>query len=270
MALRTKETPEIPEINPEKVVKKLTADIRSTISSANQTKALLGISGGVDTSVLADLCARAIGADNVYGLQLISSPEEEAQAKNGAILARHLRIRLRRIEISRLVDTMAEMLTVPFHGEEAILRRHQITDRLRMVLVLDKAEQEGMCHISAVNRTEKLLGMGVVCGTFSPVYQPLSRIFKTHIYEIAQYLELPEQILIRQPSFELWKNPADGAEPRTVIKEIDKLLYLRLEKRLPPSKLKRLGFAPRFVSTLLKRLDEVHTQLSVFKDVVDP
>lgn len=270
MAIRTKETPEIPGIDPERAVKKLTAEIRSFVSSVNQSKVLLGISGGIDTSVLADLCGRAIGPDNVYGLQLTSSAEEEALAKDGAILARHLRIRLRRIDISRLVDTMAEMLTVPFHGEEAILRRHQITDRLRMVLILDKAEQEDMCHISAVNRTEKLLGMGVICGTFSPVYQPLASIFKTHIYEIAQYLELPEQILIRQPSFDMWKNPAEGAEPREVVGEIDKFLYLRLEKKLPPSKLKRLGFAPRFVSTVLKRLDEVATQMSVFKDVINP
>jgi NAD+ synthase (glutamine-hydrolysing) len=256
MVVRTKETPELPRKNVSRVVQSLASKIRSTVRSSRKGKVLLSISGGIDTSVLADICCRAIGNDNIYGLQLTQSYNEELQVKDGAILARHLRIRMRMIDITAPIETLAEMLRVPFHGEEASLRRYQIMDRLRMTLVLDIAEQEGMVHLSALNRTEKLLGLGLLCGTFSPVPQPMAELYKTYIFEIANYLELPEQIRIRQPSFELWHNPAEGSEPREVIREIDKILYLRTEKKLTPSKIKRAGFAPRFVSAVLKRLNE--------------
>ncbi len=256
MVVRTKQTPELPKINVTRVVQSLASKIKSAVSVSRKGKVLLAISGGIDTSVLAYLCCRAIGSDSVYGLQLTHSNDEELQVKDGAILARQLRIRMRMIDITTPVETLAEMLRVPFHGEEAALRRYQIMDRLRMMLVLDIAEQEGLAHLSAMNLTERLLGLGLLCGTFSPVPQPLAELHKTYIYEIADYLDLPEQIRIRQPSFELWRNPADGSEPREVVREIDKILYLRKEKKLTPSKIKRAGFAPRFVSAVLKRLDE--------------
>ncbi|OGK10596.1 MAG: NAD(+) synthase [Candidatus Riflebacteria bacterium RBG_13_59_9] len=258
MVIRTKETPKLPEINVPRVLHKLISEIKATVSACKKGKVLLAVSGGTDTSVLADLCCRALGSDSVYGLQMTHSCDTELQTKDGAILARHLRIRMRKMEITPPVELLAEMLRVPFHGEEAQLRRYQIIDRLRMMIMLDVAEQEGMHHLSALNLTEQLLGLGVVCGTFAPVAQPLSQLYKTYIFELADYLGLPEQIRIRQPSFELWRCPIEGSEPREVIREIDKVLYLRTERNFTPSKIKRAGFAPRFVSSILKRLSEAH------------
>jgi len=229
------------------------------VAASKLGKVLLGISGGSDTSVLAELCCRAIGSDNVYGLQMTHAYSAELQTKDGAILARHLRIRMRKLDITQPVEMLAEMLRVPFHGEEAHLRRYQIIDRLRMMIMLDTAEQEKMLHLSALNLTERLLNLGVTCGSFAPVPQPLSGLYKTYILQLVDYFELPEQICIRQPSFELWRNPSEGTEPRQVIREIDKILYLRFDRKFTPSKIKRAGFAPRFVSAVLKRLEEART-----------
>lgn len=256
MALRVKDTPELPEINIEKLAHEIISGIRAATVSCKKNKLLLGISGGVDSSVLAELACRASGADNVYGLQLTHSHENELFIKDAAIIARHLRIKMRSLDISPLVDLMSETLRVPFHGEEAISRRSQIVDRLRLMIMLDIAEQEGMLMLSSLNKTERLLGLGVPIGSSALVALPLAEAYKTYVYQLADFLKLPDQIRVRQPNFEFWRNPADGDEPREVIMEIDKMLYLRKEKKMPPSRVKNVGFAPRFAQAVLKRLDE--------------
>jgi NAD+ synthase len=256
MALRIKDTPELPPINLEKLALQVVSEIKAAAVAAKKLKLLLGISGGVDSSVLADLACRAVGADNVYGLQLTHSLESELLTKDSAIIARHLRLKMRSLDITPLVDLLSETLRVPFHGEESVVRRAQIVDRLRMMIMLDTSEQEGMLLLSPINRTEKLLGLGVTCGAISPVLQPLSKIYKTYVYELAGYLKLPDQIRNRQPNFEFWRNPADGDEGRDVFREVDKVLYLRKEKKMTPSKVKAVGFSPRFAQAVLKRLDD--------------
>ncbi len=256
MALRVKDTPELPGINIEKLANDIVSGIKGATSSSKKNKVLLGISGGVDSSVLASLACRAVSSDNVYGLQLTHSHENELLIKDAAILARQLRIKMRSLDISPLVDLMSETLRVPFHGEEAVSRRAQIVDRLRMMIMLDIAEQEGMLMLSSLNKTERLLGLGVMIGTATTVVQPFADIYKTYVYQLADFLELPDQIRVRQPSFEFWRNPAEGDEPREVVLEIDKMLYLRKEKKLTPSRVKNIGFAPRFAQAVLKRLDE--------------
>jgi NAD+ synthase len=256
MALRIKDTPDLPNINVEKLAMQVVNEIKSVSAASKKSKLLLGISGGVDSSVLADLACRAVGNENVHGLQLMYSLESELLTKDSAIIARHLKLKMRSMDISPLVDLLSETMRVPFHGEEAITRRAQIVDRVRMMIMLDTSEQEGMLLLSPLNKTEKLLGLGVICGAFTPVLQPLSKIYKTYVYQLAEHLGLPEQIRIRQPSFEFWRNPADSDDGREVTKEIDKILYLRKEKKVTPSKVKGMGFAPRFAQSVLKRLED--------------
>lgn len=257
MVTKTKETPEIPAINVPRAAARVASGIKKALPGRKRRRVLIGLSGGVDSSVLAALAGRALEPENVYGLQLTHASENELRLKDAPIVARQLHMRFRNIDITDTVEILADMLKVPFHGEEAALRRSQIVDRLRTLILLDVSEQEGMLYLPAVNRTELALGLGMVAGSFTPHPRPLGGLYKTYIFELAKYLELPEQVLIRQPSAELWTYPAESTDMRTLFREVDKLLYLRLERKLTPSKLRRCGFGPRLVNAVLKRLEEV-------------
>jgi len=257
MVTRTKETPELPAINVSKEVSRAGSIIKKAVSGRKRRRVLIGLSGGVDSSVLAALAGRALEPENVYGLQLTHAGENELRLKDAPIVARHLRMRFRNLDITEPVDILADILKVPFHGEEAALRRSQIVDRLRTLILMDVSEQEGMVYLPAVNRTDLALGLGMIGGSFTPQPRPLAHLYKTYIFEMAEFLELPEQVLIRQPSAELWRYPAESTDMRALFREVDKLLYLRLEKKLTPSKIRRHGFGPRLVNAVLKRLEEV-------------
>jgi len=257
MVTKTKETPEIPPINPSREVARVESLIKKAVKGWKRRRVLLGLSGGADSSVLAAIACRAVEPENVHGLQLLHATEDELRLKDAPIVARELHIRFRNIDITDTVDLLADMLKVPFHGEEASLRRSQIVDRVRTLILMDVSEQEGMLHLPAVNRTDLALGLGMVCGSFTPLPRPLGHLYKTHIFQLAAHLGLPEQVLIRQPSAELWRYPAESTDMQALFREVDKLLYLRLERKLTPSKLRRHGFGPRLVNAVLKRLEEV-------------
>ncbi len=210
----------------------------------------------MDSSVLAALCCRAVDADNVYALQLTDASDEELKIKDAAIVARALHIRFKRLDISEPTELLSEMLRLPLHGEEARVRRNEILDRLRYLILMDVAEQENMLLLSPANKTEILLGLGLSCGLFGSYPKPLENLYKSYIFQLAEFLGLPEQVLIRQPSMDFWRSPLD-LPMRQVYEIIDRVLYLRLERKFPPSRIKQAGFSPRFVNSVVKRLKEV-------------
>jgi NAD+ synthetase len=252
---------DLPKINLAKTIDKLTADIRKIVNASGKNKVLIGLSGGVDSSVLSSLACRAVGPENVYALQLTYVTDEELRVKDGGIVARELGIRFKRLDITEPVELLAEMLRLPFHGEEAAIRRQEILDRVRALILMDISEQENMVFLSAANKTESILGLGLTCGLFAPVPRPLIGLYKTYIFRLAEILGLPEQVLIRQPSMDLWKSPLD-APLREVYEKIDKVIYLRIEKKFPPSRIKQAGFPPRFVNAVLRRIEEVGNKRS--------
>lgn len=254
---RTRESFALPQVNLEKLTEKLVKEIRALVKQSGKNKVLIGLSGGVDSSVLCALCCLAIGSENVYALQLTYVTDDEYRVKDAAIVARDFHIRFRRLDISEPVELLTDMLKVPFHGEEAALRRAEILDRLRNLILMDISEQEQMLYLSAANRTEELLGFGLSCGLFAPVPKPLIKLYKTSIFQLADHLGLPEQVRLRSPSMDFWKSPME-APMREVYEKIDQVLYLRIERKFPPSRIKSLGFPPRFVNAVLKRYEEVN------------
>ncbi len=245
----------LPRVNLQKLTDKLVKEIGYLSKSSGRSKVLIGLSGGVDSSVLCALACRAVGPDNVYALQLTYITDDEARVKDAAIVAREFKIRFKRIDITDSVEMLADILRIPFHGDEAQFRRSEILDRFRMLILMDISEQEQMLYLSAGNRTDELLGLGLSCGLFGPAPNPLIKLYKTYTFQLAEYLELPEQVRIRQPRMEFWKSPLD-APMREVFERIDQVLHLRVDKKYPPSRIKKMGFPPRFVNAVIKRLEE--------------
>ncbi len=245
----------IPKVNLQKLIERLKREIRSLSKLSKKNRILIGLSGGIDSAVLCALCCEAIGADNVYALQLTYTTDNELRVKDAAIVARELRIRFKRLDITEPVEMLADMLRLPFHGEEAQIRRSEILDRLRALILMDISEQEQMLLLSHANRTDLLLGLGLECGLFAPVPKPLIKLYKSYVFQMGELLNLPEQVRIRQPSMDFWRSPLD-APLREVFEKIDVVLHLRVDKKFPPSRIKKMGFPPRFVNSVLKRLDE--------------
>jgi len=207
--------------------KKLTSDIQNWISeylnSANANGVVLGLSGGIDSSVTASLCVNALGSKNVIGLGLpcesISQDLEDAK-----LIAKHLGIRLTTIDLTETFKQSIKSLSSYFKPNQ--ISRANIKPRLRMLSLYYVAQSIGNYLVAGTgNRSELAIGYFTKYGDGGVDFEPLGMLYKCEVKKIARILKIPEKIINKPPSAGLWPDQTDEGEMGITYDELDEILY---------------------------------------------
>ena len=203
---------------------------------------VVGISGGLDSAVAATLASQAVGPDNVLGVFLpyrLSSPES---LQDGRRIAAKLGIRSEEIDITPMVD--AYFASRPRASKN---RRGNKLARERMSVLYDLSEAHGGLVVGTSNKTELLLGYGTLHGDLASALNPLGDLYKTQVRQLAAHLKVPQPIIQKPPSADLWPGQTDEADLGFAYADVDRLLHLMVDRRAPEAELLAAKFDRRTV-----------------------
>ncbi len=239
-----------------KIVEKIIDFIRTHVQKANAKGAILGLSGGIDSSVTAFLSAQALGNENVLGLLL---PEKgitkEDDVEDALLIAKKLGMEHEIVEISGIIDCFSSV--IPNYDHNARVCNGNLKARTRMCILYYYANLLNRLVIGTSNRTEILLGYGTKYGDAGVDILPLGELYKTQVRELATYLKVPEQIIQKTPSAGLWKGQTDEEEFGISYELVDDILTKRIDegKRYVDIR-KELGISSEAIESVIQRIEE--------------
>ncbi len=247
-------------INPELTREILVKFIKTEMGRAGFSRAVVGVSGGIDSSVTLMLATEALGSENVLAIRMpykTSSPESLEHAKwviekSGAK------------ELTVPITEMVDALLQHFQDADQI-RKGNIMARARMIVLYDQsAAFEGLV-VGTGNKTEILLGYTTLYGDAACALNPLGDLYKTQLRELAAALGLPEAILSKPPSADLWVGQTDEGELGFTYAEVDRLLMHLIDGRFSIEDCVDAGFDREFVELVIDRIRK-----SQFKRALPP
>jgi NAD+ synthase len=227
-------------------VEKILCDfIRNETYRIGITKAVIGLSGGIDSAVSAYLSAKALGSENVYCLLMpykTSSPDSLTDAMK---VVKDLKVNYRKIDITDPVDSIVKEF-----GEKDIsnVRKGNIMARIRMILLYDESAAKNALVIGTSNKTEILLGYSTIFGDSASAINPIGDLYKTQLISLAKYLGVPDEIINKKPSADLWKGQTDENELGFTYEKVDKYLFKKVDERISDEEIKKSGFDDKFIN----------------------
>ena len=202
---------------------------------------VLGLSGGIDSAVVCELAARALGPQNVLALKMPYVSSSPDSLHHADLMIQRLGISAEECPITPAVD--AFFTSVP---EEQRLRRGNIMARTRMIFLYDVSARDGRLVVGTSNKTELLLGYGTMFGDMASAVNPIGDLYKTQIRGLARYLGIPSPLIDKAPSADLWEGQSDEEDLGFSYEEADTLLYMMLEKRMDKEAILREGMTESF------------------------
>ncbi len=223
--------------------------IRSTLAAAGIDNLVLGLSGGIDSAVAAGLAVRALGADNVLGIMMPYSTSSAASITDAAAVATALGMKTETVSIAPMAD--AFLSDIPA-GD--LVRRGNIMARCRMVILYDRSARDGSLVLGTGNRTEALLGYTTLFGDSACALNPIGQLYKTEIRLLGTWMGLPDPVLTKVPSADLWEGQSDEDELGFTYAEVDNLLHAMIDLGRPNADLIADGFADGLVIRVRQRV----------------
>lgn len=242
------------QVDAEKLHETLIEFVKDQMSKAGRKKAVFGLSGGLDSAVLAFILTEALGSDNVLAAVLkyhATDPESLKDAKN---VRDTLGLKCVTIDITPMVDQCRAALFAATGEEPDRVRLGNIMARQRMILLYDLSAATDGLVIRTSNKTELLLGYGTLHGDLAFAFDPLGDLYKTQVRSYARYLGVPENIVVKPPSADFWVGQTDEEDLGFTYDDLDRLLCLMVDGRRSKQELMKLGFDRDFIDTVRARI----------------
>lgn len=241
------------------LVQQLLVDfLREEIGRAGFSRVLLGLSGGIDSAVVAALCAEAFGPKNVLAISMpyrTSNPDSAAHAR---LVAEAYEIPLTTIDITGMADGYFAGVgldqSVPENGAQVALRRGNVFARCRMIALYDQSVTWGGLVIGTSNKTEMLLGYSTQWGDGAHAVNPLGDLYKHQVYQLSRHLAVPEALIQKAPSADLFEGQTDEAELGFSYEVADAILVRMVDERYSEDELVDEGFERELVRRIARRV----------------
>jgi NAD+ synthetase len=231
----------------------LTAFLRDEmIGRRKVSRAVVGLSGGVDSAVTAFLCARALGPENVYATRMPYATSSAASLQDAQLVIDALGIPSRTIDITAAVDGYLQ-----FEPDASSRRRGNVMARMRMVVLFDQSAKLDALPIGTGNKTERLLGYFTWHADDTPPVNPLGDLFKTQVWALARYLGVPQPLVDKAPSADLEAGQTDEDDLGITYVRADAILA-QLLLGYSDAELVERGFSADEVSLVRRRVDATH------------
>ncbi|MDQ6846251.1 MAG: NAD+ synthase [Candidatus Dormibacteraeota bacterium] len=223
--------------------------IRNEVRKVGFERVVLGLSGGVDSALSAALACAALGAENVLPIVMPYRTSSAASEADARLVCERIGMTPTVLDISPQVDAYFERFPDADRG-----RRGNKMARERMTVLYDMSWAHRALVIGTSNKTELLLGYGTLFGDMASALNPLGDLYKTQVFALARSVDLPEQVISKAPSADLWEGQSDEEELGFAYDLVDSLLYHMVDERRTPAELRALGFDGGFVELVAQRV----------------
>ena len=238
----------------------LTGFIHTEITRTGMRRAVLGLSGGIDSAVSCYLAAEALGPENVLAVRMPYRTSTPDSFNHAGLVIDDLGVQSLTVEITGMVDPLfAEF------PEATDLRRGNAMARARMIVLFDQSAAFNGLVVGTSNKTEILLGYSTIYGDSACAINPIGDLYKTQLRQLAADIGVPQPIIDKAPSADLWAGQTDEGELGFTYADADRLLYRLVDLRYSPEECVEAGFPASFVETVVRRVRRSH-----FKRVMPP
>jgi len=224
----------------------LTGFIHSEVTRAGFSKAVVNLSGGLDSSLSCYLAAEALGPENVLALRLPYKTSAADSGEHAQLVIDALGVQSLTIPITDMADACINRFP-----EMNRVRQGNIMARMRMIVLYDQSAAFHALPIGTGNKTEILLGYTTLYGDSASAINPLGDLYKTQVRQLAKVVGVPQVIIDKPPTADLWFGQTDEGELGFTYDEVDQLLYLLVDQRYNPEDCIEAGFAESFVRNVI-------------------
>jgi NAD+ synthase len=231
------------------VRKILTEFNRTEITRAGFKRAVDNLSGGVDSATSFALAVEALCPQNVLAVRQPYKTSAADSLEHAQLLIDLFGCPSVTIPITGMADALIQN-----EPKMSDMRKGNIMARARMVVAYDQSEAFKGLVVGTGNKTEILLGYTTVYGDAACALNPIGDLYKTQVRQLAQALNIPEVIIAKPPSADLWNGQTDEGELGFTYEEVDRLLYLFVDQRYRPEECVEVGFDEKFVSKVVERV----------------
>jgi NAD+ synthase len=222
--------------------------IRGQLRQAGFKRTVLGLSGGIDSALVAYLVAEAIGPERLLCVLMPYRASSPASRSDAEEVVRRLGCASEVVEITPMVDG--------FYGpdtEASALRRGNFMARMRMSVLYDRSVTWNGLVVGTGNKTESLIGYTTVFGDSACAFNPIGDLYKSQVRQMAAAIGVPDEIIAKAPSADLWPDQTDESEGEFSYPQLDRLLFWRIDKRRSIDEVVALGFE----RSLVERVDRM-------------
>jgi len=246
----------LPRVEPSQAIEVIVGFIRSQLRQAGFERLVIGLSGGVDSSAVAYLAARAIGADKLLAIRMPYRTSSEASETDALRVVDDLGCRTERVEITPMVEPMLDL--VSDDDPKALnVRRGNVMARQRMIVLYDRSAAFDALVIGTSNKTEALLGYGTLFGDMAAALQPIGDLYKSQLRAVATELGVPAEIVAKPPSADLWPGQTDEGELGRTYEDLDRALYALVDRRWTIDRCVEAGMARDLVEWVSRRVAQM-------------
>ncbi|MEJ3877863.1 NAD+ synthase [Campylobacter jejuni] len=200
----------------QKITEKMCDFIQEKVKNSQSQGVVLGLSGGIDSALVATLCKRAL-KENVFALLMPTQISNKANLEDALRLCADLNLEYKIIEIQSILDAFIKQ-----SENTTLVSLGNFAARIRMSLLYDYSALKNSLVIGTSNKSELLLGYGTIYGDLACAFNPIGSLYKSEIYALAKYLNLHENFIKKAPSADLWENQSDEADLGFSYTKIDK------------------------------------------------
>ena len=227
--------------------------VRDEVHKVGVKKAVLGLSGGIDSALVVFIAAEALGPKNVSAICMpykTSNPESEVHAR---LVANACGVNFSVVPITPMVDSYFDMFP-----DADNMRRGNKMARERMTILFDHSALQRALVLGTSNKTELLLGYGTLYGDMASALNPIGDLYKSHVWQLSEVVGVPREVIDKQPSADLWAGQTDEEELGFSYRQVDELLYRMVDLRMTREELVVAGFEIEFIDTIYAKIQNSH------------
>ena len=238
------------DLNLKDIHNELVEFLRENFKKAGFSKAVLGLSGGIDSALVAYLLRDALGKENVLAIMMPYKSSNPDSLNHAKLVVEDLKINAKSIEITDMIDAYFKN-----EKEASSLRMGNKMARERMSILFDYSSKENALVVGTSNKTEIYLGYSTQFGDSACALNPIGDLYKTNIWDLSRYLKIPNELIEKKPSADLWEGQTDEQEMGLTYKEADQVLYRMLEENKTVEEVLAEGFNKDLVDNIVRRMN---------------
>ncbi|SJZ34763.1 NH(3)-dependent NAD(+) synthetase [Trichlorobacter thiogenes] len=227
--------------------------VKDEVHKVGVQKAVLGLSGGIDSALVVFIAAEALGPENVHAICMpykSSNPESETHAR---LVAQACGVNFSVVPITPMVDSYFDMFP-----EANNMRRGNKMARERMTILFDHSALLSALVLGTSNKTELLLGYGTLYGDMASALNPIGDLYKSQVWQLSEAMGVPKEVIEKNPSADLWAGQTDEEELGFSYRQVDELLYRMVDQRKITEELLAEGLEVDFVDDIYKKVQNSH------------
>lgn len=228
---------------------KLVKFIQEEVRGAGFEKVVLGLSGGIDSALVAYLAVEALGKENVIAIKMPYKSSSANSVEHANLVIQDLDLEERTVEITPMVDAYFEK-----EADANSLRRGNYMARTRMCILFDTSAKENALVIGTSNKTEILLGYGTLFGDMACALNPIGDLYKNQVWELSKYLNIPKELIEKQPSADLWEGQTDEEELGLSYAMADAILVRLVDEGKSKEEIVKDGYPEELVEKVIRKI----------------